>query len=588
MSQPENPAVLAEYLARLDEDVTFFTQELWYEIGSQQEHPTDLVGKAPLSDVEFDLIRHAVDNSAGTIRAILGTRGLGKTYLISAAAVCWRLFRDPRRKIVMLSKGQRSINLTGALIRGWIGSVWFLQHLIPGPGQPDNLTAFVVGPSKGDRQPSVSVLGVKGQLESNRAHTVIFDDVETKANTITFESRETLWSQISDATNWLYPSKSIESGECRDPMEMIHCLTPKHEETIARRLEEIGVAVRAYPLCAPMPDEQTFPLAPVLQRKVDSGAVKPGECFFPHRFTDADVALRRMNRSEWLRECQLVRTLGDADQYPLKLEHFIIHDFDGHLAPMHLMWGKMHGDKSTACEDVRSLGFGDDRFYRAAHVSTEFAPFTGTRMRVDPAGKGSDKTGVACISHLNGFYFIRRFVELAGGATDENMAAIARIAYDTDTTSIKVESNFGGDAYINLLQIHVQRLRCAPGERSDKPKGFACHVEGVHSTGQKELRIIDGIEPVLNAHRIVTTSAIASNQSFQRQVTRITRQRGCLEHEDGLDAAAGCLSDWQDTFRADHRDPAKASQDNTIKEWMQWAQGHGKPVNYLKHNRIPR
>jgi len=327
MNQP-HPDELAAYMAKLDADPTFFVQELWYEIGSQRRE--DGSGKAPLTDIEFAFISYITDPSYGTIRGALATRGFGKTYLEAAAVACWRLFRDHRRKVVIISKGQQAINRTSTLIRGWIGSVWFLNHLVPRKGQRDSITAFDVGPSGGDRQPSVSVLGISGQLESNRGHSVIFDDCETKANSVTFESRDRLWSLISDATNWLYPSMSIEAGECRDPMEILHTLTPKHEETYARRLEEeLGVTVFAFPLCAPMPDEHTFTLHPVLQAKIDSGRIKPGECFLSHRFTPADVAIRRMNRSEWLRENQLVRTLGDADQYPLKLENFIVYDSDG-------------------------------------------------------------------------------------------------------------------------------------------------------------------------------------------------------------------------------------------------------------------
>ena len=362
MRQPKDPAVLAAYLKRLDEDVTFFVQELWYAIGSQRETGDGtLIGKAPLTKVEFAFIGYITDPSYGTIRGALATRGFGKTYLESAAVACWRLYRDHRRKIVIISKGQQSINRTSTLIRGWIGSVWFLNHLLPRKGQRDSVTAFDIGPGGADRQPSVSVLGISGQLESNRGHTVIFDDCETKANSITFESRDRLWSLISDATNWLYPSMSIEAGECRDPMEILHTLTPKHEETYARRLEEeLGVTVFAFPLCAPMPDEHTFTLHPTLQGMIDTGEIKPGECFLSHRFTPADVALRRMNRSEWLRENQLVRTLGDADQYPLKLENFIVYDSDGPTAPLFLQWGKSHNDQSTACQDVKSHGIGSD------------------------------------------------------------------------------------------------------------------------------------------------------------------------------------------------------------------------------------
>lgn len=60
------------YFRRLDEDVRFFVRELWLEIGSENEDGT---GKAPLSELELDLVRTATDPTH-TIRVILGTRGL--------------------------------------------------------------------------------------------------------------------------------------------------------------------------------------------------------------------------------------------------------------------------------------------------------------------------------------------------------------------------------------------------------------------------------------------------------------------------------------------------------------------------------
>lgn len=536
------------YFAMLDESIEFFTRELWLAIGSENKDGT---GKAPLSDLEIDLVRNATDTSH-VVKVILGTRGLGKTYLVAASNVVWRLFRDPTRKIVLVCKNEATAVKTSTLIKGWLETVWFLQHLKPRPGRRDNVKFFDVGPSSIDRQASVSAVGIGGTLENNRAHTVIVDDVETIANTITFEARERLFSQCSEFVNWLYPSIPHEQGGARDANEIVYTLTPKHEETIAGKLEKEGHPVFAYPLCVPASDEQTFPLAPAVVRRIAEGKHRDDGCLFEKRFSREDVALRRMRRHNWLKECQLVRTLGDADRYPLKLSNFIVYDIAGDEAPVSITWGTRDHNGATVLPDIPCVGIGQDRFYRPIHVSqTAFAPFVGTKMYIDPAGTGKDKTGYAVVSHLNGFYWVRALGGLEKGATEENLNRLARTAFDYKVSEITVEKNFGGDAYRAALEIYVSRLLCRPGQRDDRPTGWQCMVkaEAVTSAqGHKEARIIDVIEPLLSMHRIVIPTGVAANTEFQGQASRLTRERGCLEHDDLIDALAGCLNSWGYTY----------------------------------------
>lgn len=567
------------YFRRLDEDVRFFVRELWLEIGSENEDGT---GKAPLSELELDLVRTATDPTH-TIRVILGTRGLGKTYLTAASNVAWRLLRDPTRKIVLVCKNEATAIKTSTLIRGWFETVWFLQHLKPRKAQRDNAKSFDVGPSSTDRQASISVVGVGGTLENNRAHTVIADDIETIGNTITFDARQRLYTQCGEFVQWLYPSIPYEQGGARDANEVVYTLTPNHEETIVHKLIEEGHPVYSYPLCKPAPDEDTFPLAPAVERMLKEGRHRADGCLFPKRFTEADVALRRMRRQEWLKGCQLVRTLADADRYPLKLSNFIVYDCDGDEAPISLSWGTRNNNGSTAVDGIPCLGFNNDRFYRPIHITeASFAPFTATKMHIDPAGTGKDKTGYAVVSHLNGFYWVRRLGGLQGGATTENLATLARIAYETNTSEITIERNFGGDAYRAALEIHVNRLLCRPNERPDKPRGWACLVTTVPVTGaqgHKERRIIDTIEPILSMKRIVIPTTIAGNTEFQTQVSRLCSDKGCLEHDDIVDALAGCLAAWKFTYAAAPKDPSLVESEE-LKEWKAYLQRkHAKAVS---------
>ena len=56
---------------------------------------------------------------------------------------------------------------------------------------------------------------------------------------------------------------------------------------------------------------------------------------------------------------------------------------------------------------------------------------------------------------------------------------------------------------------------------------------------------------MLNSKRLVIDRAVAENQELQRQWTRITRQRNCLQHDDELEALAMCCSLWEDAMAAD-------------------------------------
>ena len=76
-----------------------------------------------------------------------------------------------------------------------------------------------------------------------------------------------------------------------------------------------------------------------------------------------------------------------------------------------------------------------------------------------------------------------------------------------------------------------------------------CGVIPVHHHTQKELRIIDTLEPVMNQHRLCVSTQVVTDDRPQpgeggehfrlfHQLTRVTRERGCLVHDDRLDCVA--------------------------------------------------
>jgi hypothetical protein len=97
-------------------------------------------------------------------------------------------------------------------------------------------------------------------------------------------------------------------------------------------------------------------------------------------------------------------------------------------------------------------------------------------------------------------------------------------------------------------------------------KIYPVTMEEVRHNKQKELRIIDTLEPVMNQHKLVIDRNVirqdyestqhlppeqALNYQLCYQMTRITKERGALIHDDRLDALAGAVAYWVEQMGAD-------------------------------------
>jgi hypothetical protein len=97
-------------------------------------------------------------------------------------------------------------------------------------------------------------------------------------------------------------------------------------------------------------------------------------------------------------------------------------------------------------------------------------------------------------------------------------------------------------------------------------KAYPVTLEEVRHSKQKELRIIDTLEPVMNQHRLVIDreviqkdydsiqkypNDIAQRYSLFYQMTRITKDRGALAHDDRLDALAMATAYWVEQMAGD-------------------------------------
>jgi hypothetical protein len=185
-------------------------------------------------------------------------------------------------------------------------------------------------------------------------------------------------------------------------------------------------------------------------------------------------------------------------------------------------------------------------------------------MFIDPSGRGKDETAYACIKVLHGRMFLVAAGGFRGGYEPPTLRALLMIAKRHGIAKIIAEPNFGGGMFTALLKSMAQEVYPVGSEDAD------------WSSNQKERRIIDTLEPVLNQHRLVVCPSVIeadykSTEGYQGedaircrlmyQLTRMTAERGSLAHDDRIDALAGAVSYFEkvlakDTNRAviEHKD----------------------------------
>jgi hypothetical protein len=522
-----------EFLEKILNDYEAFVHAIWIN------RKLDRV--SVLDDVARDMCRWAANGPRR--RGVLAFRGEGKTHKVSACLTCYRLRRDAQRKIFIIGKSKGEAKKTLALVKGWLSKIWFLEDLKPHQNEKwrrDNTEQLDVGPATEHRQPSVTAIGIDGNIEGNRAHTIIPDDIETKKNSKTQEARAELLRLCNEFVNVLYPET-----DTIDPVEIVCAGTPKNEETLYVKMIDQGYSFRSYPIVYPSPAERVINLAPFLQDRLDRGLAQPGQPTCPKRFGELEISVRRSSGFiEWCMEYMLIADLAKSNRYPLRLKDLIVMPVHRDHAPLSVQWGTKDHNGDTALP-IRSLGFGEDRCYGPMWFDQQRAPFDGiTYAALDPAGKGLDKSGLAIGATLASMIWVKGVFGLDGGADTSALDRIATILREHDARDLWVEINIDAfGLYEQFLYAAIRRHAVEPAADSRFPKGWTCSLTTGRSQGQKEVRIISVLEPIISGHRmVIAPEAIELSgddetaNELQYQITRINRNRNALTEDGKLDA----------------------------------------------------
>ena len=516
----------------LKKDFRLFLHVVWKHLGLPKPTPVQL-------DIA-SFMQHGPRR-----KMIQAFRGVGKTW-VYAAFVCWRLYCDPDWKIMVVSATKPYADDFSKFVKRLIHEMPLLQYLAPGRDDRDSNVSFDVGPAKASKDPSVKSVGIFGQLAGSRAHEILADDVESLNNSATEAARERLSEAVKEFDAVLKPGGVVT-----------FLGTPQTAMTMYAKLPERGYNVRIWPARIPEdPDVYNGQLAPFIYRLIEGGWPTHTSTD-PDRFTnqDLDERARSYGPAGFALQFMLNTNLNDSLRFPLKLADLITMSLDPNMAPAQLAWSS---GTEHLIEGVHISGLPGDKFYGPMHVGSSFLPYTGAAMSIDPSGRGLDETSYAVIKHLNGTQFLTAAGGLTGGYDDAVLDKLVQIAKEQKVNVIIVESNFGGGMFTKLLQAALKRGQ------------YLCQVEEVTHSKQKEMRIADTLEPVLSQHRLVICKTLI-NRDFETateasyslfwQLTRLTRDRGCLKHDDRLDALSMAVAYWVEQMSQNSEDAFEKHQE---------------------------
>jgi len=490
--------------------------------------------------VQYDMAEYLQNSPKRAV--IEAFRGVGKSY-ITSAFVCWKLLLDPETKVLVVSASKVRSDDFSTFTQRLINELPILHHLKSREGQRQSKVAFDVGPCQASHSPSVKSVGITGQLSGSRADIIVADDVEVPNNSMTQTMRDKLSEAVKEFDAVLKPDGSI-----------VYLGTPQTEMSLYETLPERGYEVRIWP--SRYPDEKQVirysnKLAPFIQDKLDRGSIV-GDPTDPLRFDAEDLLERELSygRSGFALQFQLDTSLSDADKYPLKLSDLIIMGVDSTKAPEKPVWTR---DPRNKLSDLPNVGLPGDFFYSPETKLGDWIPYNGSVLSIDPSGRGKDETGYAVVKMLNGYLYVSECGGLRGGYKDDNLKTLSVIAKRNDVNLILIESNFGDGMFMELLKPVLRKIHNVT-------------IEEIRSNVQKEKRIIDTLEPVMNQHRLVIDPKVIekdyktvqdypvetqSRYMLFHQMTRITKDKGALIHDDRLDALQMAVQYWVDFMAAD-------------------------------------
>lgn len=508
-------------------------------------------------------------------------RSQAKTTITACFAV-WTLIHNPRARVLVVSAGGTQANEISTLITKLILTMDELECMRPDRNNGDrtSVEAFDVHYTlKGvDKSPSVACIGITGNLAGKRADLLVADDIESKKNSQTQGQRQLLLDRSKEFSDLCSSGRIIYLG------------TPQSMDSVYNSLPSRGFTVRIWPGRFPTAEQfknYSDMLAPYIKRRLDAnpdlatggGALgDQGQPTDPQLQPEEQLQGKERDKgpSDFQLQYMLNTRLLDGMRYPLHPEQLVVMQLTGRKEfPIEVTPG--FGRDMMQCS-VMDYAF---QMQRPHSLSDATSPLTGPIMYVDPAGGGAngDETGYAVTGCLNGNIFLLDVGGVPGGYSVKFLEDLAEVAKKWGCTSVMVEKNFGYGAFVEVWLPILRRICPNIGIEEDF----------VH--GQKELRIIETLEPVIFRNSLIVNedivrSDVASiqnypfvhqkNYSFFFQLAKITRDKGALIHDDRLDAVEGAVRYWVKTLAIDQESETRRLEAEKLAKFMADPLGHNR------------
>lgn len=527
-------------------------------------------------------------------RMIQAQRGQAKTTITAAYAV-WRIIHDPTTRILIVSSGADMATEISNWIIQIIMGMDELECLRPdrSAGDRASVKAFDVhyelkGPEK---SPSIACIGITSNMQGKRADVLIADDVESAKNSATEIQRERLRHLTRDFTS------ICSTGD------IIYLGTPQSVDSIYNGLVSRGFKIQVWPGRFPTPEELDNYgdcLAPIVRLAIDTDPTLQtgggpmgdrGKPTDPALMSEGILTAKEIDQGAAYFQLQhmLDTRLMDAHRFPLKASKLIFMHVADARGPLEIDY-----QPSGSCVINTPMDWPiTETYYRATGFGQEFGAWQDTHMYVDPAGGGQngDETAYAVTRFLAGKVFLVASGGVPGGLDSESLDALTAIAVKWKPSRIDIEKNYGNGA---LSAVWTPKLL----------RDHKCAIEDVWESGQKELRIIDVLEPVIGSNRLVVDESVLEDDwqqckqypieqrasySLFYQLSRITRDRDSLIHDDRLDALAGSVRFWADHLKQDEFKAAARAAMNRYADMMKNPLGNGRAVpGWQRHIKVNR
>lgn len=350
--------------------------------------------------------------------------------------------------------------------------------------------------------------------------------------------------------------------------QIIYLGTPQNEASLYNTLQQRGYITRIWPVLYPesQVERESYGdnLAPFIAQRYDSDPEKwAGKPTDPERFDDIEIAKRKLSygRAGFALQFMLNTNLSDYEKYPLKVSDLIVEELDMHETSTKWSWAN---GIQQRLQDIPCVAMKGDMYYAPLSRSPETMPYTGTVMAIDTSGRGKDESAYAIMKSLNGYLFLMDVGGFEEGYSDLTLTQMAQLAKFWEVNEVVVEANFGDGMFTKVMTPIFSKIH-------------PCVITEVKNTKQKELRIIDTLEPVLMRHKLIVNRSVIENDyrryetnqaySLIYQMTRMCRDKNAIAHDDRLDAVTMATSYWLDNMDVDS-DRLPEVSEMELEDWI--------------------